>query len=68
MEKTKKIFACFTDIHAIVAMALFIALSIVFGKFLAINVTSSIRISLENLPIIVAAVSVVFSSAIRLTR
>lgn len=57
MGKTKKIFACFTDIHAIVAMALFIALSIVFGKFLAINVTSSIRISLENLPIIVAAVA-----------
>lgn len=55
MGKTKKIFACFTDIHAIVAMALFIALSIVLGKYLAINVTSSVRISLENLPIIVAA-------------
>lgn len=55
MEKTKKLFACFTDVHSIVAMALFIALSIVFGKFLAFNLTSSIRISLENLPIIVAA-------------
>lgn len=55
MGKTKKLFACFTDVHSIVAMALFIALSIVFGKFLAFNITSSIRISLENLPIIVAA-------------
>lgn len=57
MEKTKKLFACFTDVRAIVAMALFIALSIVFGKFLAFNLTSSIRISFENLPIIIAGVA-----------
>lgn len=55
MGKAKKIFACFTNVHAIVAMALFIALSIVLGKYLAFNLTSSIRISLENLPIILAA-------------
>ena len=55
MKKTKNLFACFTDVRAIVSMALFIALSIIFGKFLAFNLTSSIRISLENLPIIVAA-------------
>ena len=56
MEKTKKLFACFTDVRAIVAMALFIALSIVFGKFLAFNLTSSIRISFENLPIILSGI------------
>lgn len=37
-------------------MALMIALSIVLGKYLAINVTVMIRISLENLPIILTAV------------
>lgn len=55
MEKSKKLFACFSDVRALVAMSLFIALSIVFGKFLAFNPTPTIRISLENLPIIVAA-------------
>lgn len=57
MKKSKKLFACFTDVHSVVAMALFIALSIIFGKFLAFNLTSSLRISFENLPIIVAAVA-----------
>ena len=57
MGKTKKYFTCFTDIHTVVAMALFIALSIVFGKYLAFNLTSAIRISLENLPVIIAAVA-----------
>ncbi len=37
-------------------MALMTALSIVLGKFLAINVTEMIRIGLENLPIILVAV------------
>ena len=37
-------------------MAIMTALSIVLGKFLAINVTEMIRIGLENLPIIVVAV------------
>lgn len=55
MKKSKSLFACFTDVRAIVSMALFIALSIIFGKFLAFNLTSSIRISLENLPIIAVA-------------
>ena len=36
----------------IVFMALMTALSIVLGKFLAINITEMIRIGLENLPII----------------
>ncbi len=41
---------------SLVFMALMIALSIVLGKFLAINITDMIRISLENLPIILCAV------------
>ncbi len=41
----------------IVFMALMTALSIVLGKFLAINVTEMIRIGLENLPIILVAVT-----------
>jgi ECF transporter S component (folate family) len=40
----------------LVFMALMIALSIVLGKFLAVNVTTMIRISLENLPILLAAI------------
>lgn len=43
--------------YAIVSMALFAALSIVFGKYFAFNITSAIRISLENIPIIIAAVA-----------
>lgn len=39
----------------IVFMAIMTALSIVLGKFLAINVTEMIRIGLENLPIILVA-------------
>ncbi len=41
----------------LVFMAVMIALSIILGKFLAINVTTMIRISLENLPIILTAVT-----------
>lgn len=37
-------------------MAIMTALSIVLGKFLAINITQMIRIGLENLPIIIVAV------------
>ena len=37
-------------------MAIMTALSIVLGKFLAINITEMIRIGLENLPIILVAV------------
>lgn len=38
-------------------MAVMIAMSIILGKLLAINVTTMIRISLENLPIILTAVA-----------
>ena len=54
MKKSKNLFACFTDVHAIVAMALFIALSVLIGKLPAFNLTPTIRFSIENLPIFVA--------------
>ncbi len=40
----------------IVLMALMIAISIVLGKFLALNFTDMIRVSFENLPIILSAI------------
>ncbi len=45
------------NLYSLVGMSLFIALSIVFGKYLAFNITSAIRISLENIPIIIAAIA-----------
>jgi len=56
MEKIKRNLGIFKNVETIVVMALFIALSIVFGKLLAINVTHNFRISLENTPTILAAV------------
>ena len=53
MQKNKGII--FTT-RQLVFMALMVALSIVLGKFMAINITEMIRISFENLPIILAAV------------
>ena len=38
-------------------MAVMIAMSIILGKLLAINITTMIRISLENLPIIFTAIA-----------
>lgn len=46
----------FGSIRVMVCSALFIAMSIVLGKFLAINVGSSIRISFENLPVLMAGI------------
>ena len=46
----------FGSIRVMVAAALFIAMSIILGKFLAINVGGSIRISLENLPVLMAGI------------
>ena len=53
MQKNKGII--FTT-RQLVFMALMIALSIVLGKFMAINITEMMRISFENLPIILASV------------
>lgn len=54
-EQTRKRENIFTP-KRLAVMALMIALSIVLGKYLAINVTTMIRISLENLPIILSAI------------
>ena len=54
-EENSKSRAIFS-VRNLTTMALMIALSIVLGKFLAINPTPMIRISLENLPIILSAV------------
>lgn len=46
----------FVHLRVMIAAALLCALSIIFGKYLAFNVTGSIRFSLENLPILLAGV------------
>ena len=44
----------FGNLKVMVVSALFCALSIVLGKYLAFNITDSIRLSFENLPILMA--------------
>ena len=56
MQKKKRERLLFST-KGIVFMALMVACSIILGKLLAINVTTMIRISLENLPIILAAIA-----------
>lgn len=46
----------FGNTRVMIISALFVALSIVLGKFLAFNIGDSIRISLENLPILMAGI------------
>ena len=46
--------ALFGNIRVMAVAALLTALSIVLGKYLAVNVTDSLRISFENLPILMA--------------
>ncbi len=46
----------FGNLRVMMAAALLCALSIVCGKYLAFNITGSIRFSLENLPILLAGV------------
>ncbi|MBQ8545357.1 MAG: folate family ECF transporter S component [Clostridia bacterium] len=57
MQKNKKRERVIFSTKGIVFMALMIASSIVLGKLLAINITTMIRISLENLPIILTAIA-----------
>ena len=45
------------DLRRLVAAAMLAALSIVLGKFAAINITNDIRLSFENLPLIFASVT-----------
>jgi ECF transporter S component (folate family) len=44
------------SIQVLVSAAFLAAMSVVFGKLLAVNVTQMIRISFENLPIILAGI------------
>ena len=46
----------FGNLRVMVTAALLASLSIVLGKYLAINITDSIRLSFENLPIVMAGV------------
>lgn len=46
----------FGNVRVMTAAGLFIAMSIVLGKFLAINIGTSIRISFENLPVLMAGI------------
>ncbi len=46
--------ALFGNIRVMAISALLTALSIVLGKYLAVNITDSLRVSFENLPIIMA--------------
>jgi len=46
----------FGNTRVLVISALFIAMSIVLGKYLAFNIGTSIRISFENLPLLMAGI------------
>lgn len=59
MQKNKKSFldvSFLKDPKMISVMALFVAASIVCGKFLAFNIGETMRFSIENLPIILSAI------------
>ena len=55
-QKTAGKIKYFGSIRVMVVCALLIAMSIAFGKLLAFNIGSSIRISFENLPILMAGI------------
>lgn len=55
-NKSANKIALFGSVKILVACAMFIAFSIVFGKFLAINIGDNIRLSLENLSLILAGI------------
>lgn len=46
----------FGNVRVMIIAALFIAMSIVLGKLLAFNIGNSIRISFENLPVLMAGI------------
>ncbi len=46
----------FGNVRVMTVAGLFIAMSIVLGKFLAINIGTSIRFSFENLPVLMAGI------------
>lgn len=46
----------FGNLRVLIISALFVAMSIVFGKLLAFNIGDTLRISFENLPILMAGI------------
>ncbi len=46
----------FGSLRVLISSALFVALSIVFGKFLSLNPTTFLRIGVENLPILMGGI------------
>lgn len=46
----------FGNVRVMIISGLLVAMSIVLGKFLAFNITDAIRISFENLPVIMAGI------------
>ncbi len=49
-------FEVFRNVRVLTLMALFAAMSIVFGKLLAVNIGGTIRVSFENLPLLMAGI------------
>lgn len=47
----------FGNLQVLVIASLLVALSVVFGKLLAVNITQSFRISFENLPVLLAGIA-----------
>lgn len=47
----------FGNLQVLVITSLLVALSVVFGKLLAVNITQSFRISFENLPVLLAGIA-----------
>lgn len=56
-KRAKKKVAVFGDAYVMAASSIFVAISIVCGKYLAVNVGQIIRFSFENLPIILAGIA-----------
>lgn len=57
MEKDKKQSGIFRNLQCVIVMALFTALGIVLGKYLSVTIPPNFRISLENTPAILAALT-----------
>lgn len=55
-NKSRSRIVIFGTLKIMVASALFVAMSIVLGKYLAVNIGAGLRLSFENLPIIFAGV------------
>ena len=55
--QTKRRVALFGSLRTLVVCSIFVALSIIFGKYLAISVGTMLRFSFENLPVLLAGIA-----------